>query len=112
MLGKDGEDLEIVIDQEMPPVSTDPDDVIADHIGRIVRAHDPEATVLHTMIPGFTDAKAWSKLGMKCWGFSPVELPAGTKFTAMFHGDDERIPVEGYKWGTRALFDLVVALAG
>ncbi len=112
LLGKDGEDLEIVIDQEMPPVSTDPDDVIAEHIGRIVLAHDPEATVLHTMIPGFTDAKAWSKLGMKCWGFSPVELPEGTKFTAMFHGDDERIPVEGFKWGTRALFDLVVALAG
>jgi acetylornithine deacetylase/succinyl-diaminopimelate desuccinylase-like protein len=107
VLGAEAEGLEFTIDQEMPAVWTDPADPIADRIGAIVREHDPEATVLHTMIPGFTDAKAWSKLGIKCWGFSPVELPEGTKFTQMFHGDDERIPVEGFKWGVRALYQLV-----
>ena len=49
-------------------------------------------------------------LGMKSWGFSPVELLEGVNFAAMFHGVDERIPVRGFTWGTRALFELVHAL--
>lgn len=111
LLGKDSEDLEITIDQELPPVTTDPDDAISERIAAILRAHDPEATMLHMLLPGFTDAKAWSKLGMKCWGFSPVELPPDANFTKMFHGDDERIPVAGYRWGVRALFELVAGLS-
>lgn len=110
-LGPDAEGLEITIDQEMPAVSTNPDDPISDRIRALVHAHDPDATMLHMMLPGFTDAKAWSKLGMKCWGFSPVDLPADAKFTQMFHGDDERIPEGGYRWGTRALYELVRGLA-
>jgi acetylornithine deacetylase/succinyl-diaminopimelate desuccinylase-like protein len=110
LLGKDGQDLEFTIDQELPPCTTSPDDALGDRISTLLRRHDPEAAVLHTMIPGFTDAKAWSKLGMKCWGFSPVQLPEGTKFTAMFHGDDERIPEAGYRWGLKVLSELVAEL--
>ncbi len=105
-----GRDYQITIDQEMPACETSGDDPIAELIGDILHRHDPEATVVQTMIPGFTDAKAWSMLGMKCWGFSPVELPEGVNFAAMFHGVDERIPVRGFTWGTRALFELVHAL--
>ncbi len=111
LLGPLADDIEITIDQEMPPVTTDPDDAISARIAAILHEHDPDATMLHTMIPGFTDAKAWSKLGIKCWGFAPVDLPEGTNFTAMFHGDNERIPVAGYQWGVRALLDLVLGLA-
>lgn len=102
-----GPGYSIVIDQEMPACSTDGEDPIGTVIGDILQEHDPEAVVLQTMIPGFTDAKAWSMLGMKCWGFSPVELPEGVDFAAMFHGVDERIPVDGFRWGTRALFSLI-----
>lgn len=110
LLGDDAKDLEIVIDQEMPACWTDPNDPISPRIAEILQRRDPGSTVLHTMIPGFTDAKAWSKLGIKCWGFSPVKLPDGVKFTAMFHGDDERIPVEGYRWGLEVLTELVQQL--
>jgi acetylornithine deacetylase/succinyl-diaminopimelate desuccinylase-like protein len=111
LLGEDARDIEITIDQELPAVTTDPDDAISARIAAILHAHDPEATMLHTMIPGFTDAKAWSKLGMKCWGFSPVDLPEGAGFTKMFHGDDERIPEAGFRWGVQALYDLVRGMA-
>jgi acetylornithine deacetylase/succinyl-diaminopimelate desuccinylase-like protein len=112
LLGPAGDDLEIVIDHEMPACVTDPDDPIAARMAEVVRRHDPDAVMIPTMIPGFTDAKAWSTLGIKTWGFSPVDLPAGTKFTAMFHGDDERIPVTGYQWGVQALYELVAGLVG
>ena len=62
------------------------------------------------MIPGFTDAKAYAQLGTKCYGFSPVRFDPTRPldFARMYHGDDERVPVEGLHWGLRVLFDAVV----
>ena len=59
------------------------------------------------MLPGFTDAKAYTELGMKCWGFSPLKLPPGSNFSAMFHGHNERVPVDGVRWGLAVLVDLI-----
>lgn len=105
-----GPDYDIEVDREMPATSTDPDDPLFERIGEVVRRHDPEGIVVPTLIPGFTDAKAWSQLGVKCFGFSPVRLPEDVKFAQMFHGVDERIPVDGFRWGLKALVDLVAGL--
>ena len=60
------------------------------------------------MIPGFTDAQAWSKQGTRVYGFAPVRFPKdGPRFAELFHGDDERIPVEGLRWGVGVLYDVV-----
>ena len=65
------------------------------------------------MIPGFTDAKAYQKLGTKYYGFSPVRFEAddGISFAALYHGKDERIPEAGLRWGLRTLYDAVVGFA-
>ncbi len=105
-----GPDLDIHVDRHLPATVTAWDDPMAQWIREAIARHDPDGIVLRTMIPGFTDAKAWSTLGAKCWGFSPVKLPAGPSFSAMFHGDDERIPVDGFRWGVRVLYDLVSGL--
>jgi len=100
----------ITIDRELKAVEGDPDDPIVDRIRAVLSRHDPEGIVVPTMIPGFTDAKAYDQLGMKCWGFSPVRLPPDLKFAQMFHGHNERIPVEGFHFGVRVLFELVTDL--
>lgn len=105
-----GPDYEIRVDRAMPANATDADDPIAALIDAALRRHDPDAILVRTMIPGFTDAKAWSQLGIKTWGFSPVQLPPGTAFSAMFHGNDERIPIDGFRWGLRVLFDLLCGM--
>ena len=105
-----GEGYEITIDRELPAVEADPDDPIGTRIREVLARHDPEGIVVPTMIPGFTDAKAYDRLGMKCWGFSPVQLPPEVRFAQMFHGHDERIPVDGFQWGVKVLFDLVADL--
>ncbi len=106
-----GDGYEIEVDREMPATATDPDDPLFERIRQVVRRHDPEGIVVPTLIPGFTDAKAWSQLGIRCFGFSPVRLPEDVRFAQMFHGVDERIPVDGFGWGLKALFDLVTGLA-
>jgi acetylornithine deacetylase/succinyl-diaminopimelate desuccinylase-like protein len=105
-----GPGYDITVDRELPGVTVDPDHPMMDRIRAAIARSDPEGIVVPTLIPGFTDAKAWSKLGAHCWGFSPVRLPADVKFASLFHGHDERIPVEGFHWGLKALFDLVTDL--
>ncbi len=64
---------------------------------------DPDAKVLPFLMSGGTDAKAWSKLGIRCFGFSPLRLPADLDFTALFHGVDERVPVDALEFSARVL---------
>jgi acetylornithine deacetylase/succinyl-diaminopimelate desuccinylase-like protein len=76
---------------------------IVDVMTESLLAEDPGATTLPYMMSGGTDAKAFSRLGMNCYGFSPLRLPADLDFTALFHGVDERVPVDALQFGTRVL---------
>ena len=60
------------------------------------------APVPFTMSGG-TDAKSFERLGMRCFGFSPLRLPPDLDFASLFHGIDERVPVESLKFGIRVL---------
>jgi acetylornithine deacetylase/succinyl-diaminopimelate desuccinylase-like protein len=68
-----------------------------------LRAEDPSAVVVPYCMGGGTDAKAFSTLGIACYGFAPLWLPAGFPYRAMAHGVDERVPVAGLGFGVRVL---------
>ena len=54
-----------------------------------------------------TDAAAYARLGATCYGFAPVKMPRGLSYTSLYHGHDERIPIDGFAWGLQVLVDLV-----
>ena len=64
---------------------------------------DPEGIPVPYLMSGGTDNKALSELGIVGYGFSPLRLPADLDFMALFHGVDERIPIESLHFGVRAL---------
>ncbi len=66
-------------------------------------AEDPEGRPVPYTMFGGTDAKAFSLLGIRCFGFAPLQLPADLDFSGMFHGIDERVPVDGLRFGVRVL---------
>jgi acetylornithine deacetylase/succinyl-diaminopimelate desuccinylase-like protein len=66
-------------------------------------AEDPAARVIPYCLSAGTDAKSFSRLGMRCFGFTPLRLPPDLDFSGMFHGVDERVPVEGLRFGVRVL---------
>jgi acetylornithine deacetylase/succinyl-diaminopimelate desuccinylase-like protein len=70
--------------------------------------HDPEAEVLPYMLSGGTDNKALSLLGITGYGFAPLKLPASMDFPAMFHGVDERVPLDALVFGRQVLRDLLL----
>ena len=66
-------------------------------------AEDPGARVLPYCLSGGTDNKSFSRLGIRGFGFAPLRLPADLDFAGMFHGVDERVPVDALRFGTRVL---------
>jgi acetylornithine deacetylase/succinyl-diaminopimelate desuccinylase-like protein len=64
---------------------------------------DPDATVVPYCLSAGTDAKHFSTLGVRCFGFSPLRLPPELDFAGMFHGIDERVSLDGLRFGVRVL---------
>lgn len=69
---------------------------------------DPEGIPVPYLMSGGTDNKALSELGITGYGFSPLRLPADLDFMALFHGVDERIPLESLDFGVKALEDFLL----
>ncbi|WP_414635788.1 M20/M25/M40 family metallo-hydrolase [Actinophytocola sp.] len=98
-----GPDVEREWITHLPPVETTFDGELVDAMRAAIVAEDPTAHTLPYVLSGGTDAKAFSTLGIRCFGFSPLKLPPDLDFTALFHGVDERVPVEAIQFGTRVL---------
>ena len=84
-------------------LETTPDGALYDAMTSALVAEDPEAKVIPYCLSAGTDAKSFSRLGMRCFGFTPLRLAPDLDFSGMFHGIDERVPVEGLKFGVRVL---------
>jgi acetylornithine deacetylase/succinyl-diaminopimelate desuccinylase-like protein len=107
-----GRDLHLEVLRQAPAISTEPASPVWDALVATLRDHDPAGIPVPYMIPGFTDAQAWSGLGTKVYGFAPVRFPPdGPRFADLFHGDDERIPIAGLRWGIAVLHDAVLRIA-
>jgi acetylornithine deacetylase/succinyl-diaminopimelate desuccinylase-like protein len=87
----------------LPPVATTFDGELVDAMKASILAEDPAAVTLPYVLFGGTDAKAFTTLGIRCFGFAPLKLPPDLDFTALFHGVDERVPVDAIQFGTRVL---------
>jgi len=98
-----GPDVEIEHNHRQPAVETEFGGPLVDAMGAALRAEDPGARTVPYLMSGGTDAKAFATLGIRCFGFAPLRLPPDLNFAALFHGIDERVPVEGLKFGVRVL---------
>lgn len=69
--------------------------------------HDPGVPVVPYLMGGGTDNKALAELGIAGYGFAPLRLPDDLDFTGMFHGVDERVPIDALVFGQQVLTDLL-----
>jgi len=99
-----GPDIEITRETHMAGLETTYDGWAADAMTASILDEDPEALVAPYLMSGGTDAKYWHQLGIRSFGFTPLRLPSDLDFTALFHGVDERVPVDALEFGAR-VFD-------
>jgi acetylornithine deacetylase/succinyl-diaminopimelate desuccinylase-like protein len=84
-------------------VETSFDGDLVTAMAKALAAEDPEGEMVPYCLSGGTDAKSFSRLGIRCFGFAPLRLPPELDFAGMFHGVDERVPVSSLQFGVRVL---------
>ncbi len=89
--------------RDLPSYETTFDGDLVDAMNAAVLAVDPDGRTVPYMLSGGTDAKAFARLGIRCFGFAPLRLPPELDFAALFHGVDERVPVDALRFGTEVL---------
>ncbi|WP_448004658.1 M20/M25/M40 family metallo-hydrolase [Agromyces bauzanensis] len=103
-----GDDIEIRIVHRDIGLETSTSGPLVDAVRRTIEVHDPGAPVFPYLLSGGTDNKSLSRLGIAGYGFAPLRLPAGLDFPGMFHGVDERVPLDALSFGRRVLRDLLL----
>jgi len=105
-----GDKVRVEILHEQPGVETDWGTSLTEAMTAAVTQFDPEAMMTPYIMSGGTDAKGWNRLGVQCFGFVPLKLPPELDFVGMFHGVDERVPVQSLRFGVD-VFDRFLDLA-
>ena len=87
----------------LPSYETPFEGALLDAMNGAILATDPDARTVPYMLSGGTDAKHFARLGIRCFGFAPLRLPPDLDFAALFHGVDERVPVDALQFGAQVL---------
>jgi acetylornithine deacetylase/succinyl-diaminopimelate desuccinylase-like protein len=101
-----GDDAEISY-RHLPSHTDAPMDGFYRHLVGVIEEIDPGAAAVPYLLPAVTDARHFARLGIPTYGFAPVRLTPDTPFWELFHGADERIPVDGLEFGIRALLRVI-----
>ncbi len=97
---------EFEIVREEPSVPAEPDLALYPMLAAIIRERDPGGTPMPTLIPGYTDARYFARLGIQTYGFLPMRLPPHIT-TALIHAPDERVPAEAIEFGADCVSEAI-----
>jgi acetylornithine deacetylase/succinyl-diaminopimelate desuccinylase-like protein len=98
-----GTGVEVSADHEAVALEVPFSGRLVDTMIAALQGEDPGAAVLPYCLSAGTDNKSLSHLGITGYGFVPLRLPTGLDFAGMFHGVDERVPIESLQFGVRVL---------
>lgn len=104
-----GEHVEIVVDNLGNDTDSPREGALVDAMTAALQAEDPGSRVLPYCLSAGTDNKPMTQLGITTYGFTPLQLPADLDFAPLFHGIDERVPVDAIRFGARVLLRFVGA---
>ena len=106
-----GENAEIKVEryEEGPPTV---DMSLMPYLSNLLEKADPGAKAIPFMVAGGTDAKWFHELGIDTYGFTPMRLPPDLDFMALFHGPNERIPVDALNFGSALMYEAVDGYRG
>jgi acetylornithine deacetylase/succinyl-diaminopimelate desuccinylase-like protein len=106
-LGDLAERCTVELDGFGPPVEAPGETELYGILAATVLDHDPDGLPLPVMAPFATDAKHLARIGVPCYGFSPLRLEPGERYLERFHGVDERVGLDALQWGLPVLYDAV-----
>ena len=101
-----GDLAEFELVEEEPPPPAEPDLTLYPMLADILRRRDPDGVPIPALLPGYTDARYFGRLGIQTYGFLPMRLP--TEITVdLIHAPDERVPADAIRFGTECLVEAI-----
>jgi acetylornithine deacetylase/succinyl-diaminopimelate desuccinylase-like protein len=85
------------------PVAAEPDLGLFDMLAGVLAELDPQAKAVPMLLPGITDGRFFSRLGIQTYGFLPMQLPTELPFMQLIHAENERLPADAVEFGTAAI---------
>ena len=106
-----GENAEIKVEryEDGPPTV---DMALMPYLANLIETADPGSKAIPYMVAGGTDAKWFHELGIDTYGFTPMRLPPNLDFMSLFHGEDERIPIDALNFGCALMYEAVSGYRG
>ena len=101
-----GDEVELEVVRHDPGPG-EPDMGMFDLLAGILVEADPGGVPVPLLLPGTSDARFFSRLGIQTYGFTPMKLPSEIGFMESVHGADERIPVKAVEFGAGAVYELL-----
>jgi len=102
-----GNDAEITNVRNTPSLTEAPLGPFFDELKTIVAELDPGSKAVPSLLTAVTDARLFARIGIPTYGFGPVKLHRDMPLWTLFHSADERIPVEGLRFGVEAIYRLL-----
>ena len=97
-----GVELEFEVAQH-DRVAGEPDMALFERLAGVLGELDPRGKAIPMLLPGVTDGRFFSRLGIQTYGFLPMQLPPELPFMQLIHAPDERLPADTVEFGTRAI---------
>lgn len=94
------------------PVAAEPDLALFDMLAGVLAELDPQARAIPMLLPGITDGRFFSRLGIQTYGFLPMQLPPDLPFMQLIHAKDERLPAAALEFGTTAIGRVLERIGG
>ncbi|HEY0517113.1 MAG TPA: M20/M25/M40 family metallo-hydrolase [Solirubrobacteraceae bacterium] len=85
------------------PAPGEPDMGLFGMLSDVLREQDPSARPVPMLLPGVTDGRFFSTLGIQTYGFLPMQMPSDLRFMSLIHAENERLPAAAVEFGTSAL---------
>lgn len=99
VLGELAPKVEIVAAVDDPATASSSDTPLWAAMERMAAKFHPDGRLVPILESGATDARFFRRKGVPCYGFGMFSQKIGfEQFSAMFHGDDERVDVESLAW--------------
>ena len=98
-----GEGVEVELVKDAISLEVPYSGALVESMQAALRAEDPDCAILPYCLSGGTDNKSFARLGITGYGFAPLRLPPDLDFSGLFHGVDERVPLDALTFGTRVL---------
>jgi acetylornithine deacetylase/succinyl-diaminopimelate desuccinylase-like protein len=102
-------ELEVqLVGPAQPPIDLSQLDLFAS----VLRDADPGCIPLPYLVTGGTDARHFAKLGIRTYGFLPLNNPPDFNGSTTIHAADERVPVSALEFGARCVLEAVMRYRG